>query len=38
MSTLDIDVTKGSSVSAILPAEFPRLDQDGSHVDKLVSF
>ena len=38
MGALDVDPTKGRSVPAILSAEFPSLERDGEHVDKLVSF
>lgn len=38
MGILEINVSKGRTISAILADEFPALAQDGGSADKLVSF
>jgi hypothetical protein len=38
MGLLEINVSKGRTIGAILADEFPPLDQDGGRADKLVSF
>ena len=38
MGLLEVNVSKGRTISTILADEFPPLDQDGGSADKLVSF